>query len=174
MGLAYRLRQLRAILTAGPLSEVARREVAQTLTPAERELFERLTPADQWHSYRVLCDLRDAGYNDPDLAAAALLHDIGKTRCPLTAWDRTVIVVGAALWPRRVAAWGEGDSPDEAMPQGWRKPFVVRSQHPAWGAAMAAWAGSRAVVVDLIRRHQDKGSAVDDLLSALQWADDRN
>ena len=33
MGLRYRLRQLRDNLTAGPLSEAARREVAATLSP---------------------------------------------------------------------------------------------------------------------------------------------
>ena len=75
MRLRYRLRQLRDNLTAGPLSEAARREVAATLSPAELALFERFSPADQWHSYRVLCDLRRAGYNDADLWAAALLHD---------------------------------------------------------------------------------------------------
>ena len=46
--------------------------------------------------------LRRAGYNDADLWAAALLHDVGKTRWPLSAWDRTVIVVGAVLFPGRV------------------------------------------------------------------------
>lgn len=171
MALPYRLRQLRAILTAGPLSETAQREVAATLSAAERELFYRLTPADQWHSVRILGDLRDAGYNDPDLLAAALLHDVGKTRCPLSPWDRTLIVVGGALWPGRVAGWGAG------QPEGWRRPFVVRAQHAAWGADMAEAAGSRPAVVELIRRHQDKadaGNEADRLLSALQWADDRN
>jgi hypothetical protein len=42
---------------------------------------------------------------------------------------------------------------------------------------MAAAAGSRPVVVELIRRHQDKPLAEDelaDLLRAMQWADDQN
>ena len=171
MGLRYRLRQLRDNLTAGPLSDAAAREVAATLSPAERALFDRFSPADQWHSYRVLCDLRRAGYNDPDLLTAALLHDVGKTRYPLSAWDRTVIVVGTVVFPTRVAGWGQG--PAEGA---WR-PFVVRARHPEWGAAMAAAAGSRPVVVGLIRRHQDKPIAEDELadtLRALQWADDQN
>ena len=169
MGIAYRLRQLRSNLTAGPLSEVARLDVAGTLIPAEADLLYRLIPADQWHSYRVLCDLRDAGYNDPDLLAAALLHDVGKTRCPLSPWDRTVIVLGSALFRQRASAWGEGPL------QSWRRPFVVRARHAEWGAEMAAAAGSRLETVDLIRRHQDKGlRGTDTLLRALQWADDRN
>lgn len=171
MGLRYRLRQLWSNLTAGPLSDPARREVGAALSPAETALFDRFSPADQWHSYRVLCDLRRAGYNDADLWAAALLHDVGKTRWPLSAWDRTVIVVGAVLFPGRVERWGQGTA------EGWRRPFVVRAQHPAWGAEMAIAAGSRPVVVELIRRHQDKPPAEDalaDLLHALQWADDQN
>ena len=171
MGLRYRLRQLWSNLTAGPLSDAAGREVGAALAPAERALFDRFSPADQWHSYRVLCDLRRAGYNDPELLTAALLHDVGKTRYPLSAGDRTAIVVGAVLFPGRVARWGQGAA------DSWRRPFVVRAQHPAWGAEMAAAAGSRPTVVELIRRHQDKPPAEDELaglLRALQWADDQN
>ena len=171
MGLRYRLRQLKNNLTAGPLSEAAQRQVAAALSPAEQALFGRLSYADQWHSVRVLGDLCAAGYNDRDLLAAALLHDVGKTRQPLTAWDRTVIVVGAALWPERAARWGAGPV------DSWRRPFVVRAQHPDWGADMAAASGSSAAVVDLIRRHADRPAgdgAADVALRALQWADDQN
>lgn len=172
MGLRYRLRQLFNNLTAGPLHEDARAEIGAVLSPAEVALFGRFTHADQWHSYRVLRTLRDAGYNHPDLLAAALLHDIGKTRCPLSAWDRTVIVVGEALFPGRADEWGRG------QPASWRRPFVARTCHPAWGAEMAIQAGSRPAVVDLILRHQDQlagtESENDRLLAYLQWADDQN
>jgi putative nucleotidyltransferase with HDIG domain len=171
VGLRYRLRQLWSNLTAGPLTDAARREVVAALSPAEAALFNRFSPADQWHSYRVLCDLRRAGYNDADLWAAALLHDVGKTRYPLSVGDRTLIVTGAVLFPSRVGRWGQGAA------ESWRRPFVVRAQHPAWGAEMAAAVGSDPVVVELIRRHQDKPPAEDELaglLRALQWADDQN
>ena len=171
MRLRYRLGQLRDNLTAGPLSAAARQEVVAALAPGELALFDRFSLADQWHSYRVLCDLRQAGYNDPDLTTAALIHDVGKTRYPLSAGDRTAIVVGAVLLPGQVARWGQG------AVDSWRRPFVVRAQHPAWGAEMAAAAGSRPTVVELIRRHQDKPPAEDELaglLRALQWADDQN
>lgn len=172
MGLLYRIRQLRDNLTAGPLTADARAEIAPYLTAAECELFSRHTYADQWHSVRVLRTLREAGYNHPDLAAAALLHDIGKARSPLSIWDRTLIVAGSAFFPRRAEAWGRGPL------DSWRRPFVARAQHPVWGAEMAIAAGSRPVVVELIRRHQDKDvgdeSETDRLLAALQWADDQN
>ncbi len=172
MRLRYRLRQLRDNLTAGPLSEAAWREVVAALSPGELALFRRFSPADQWHSYRVLCDLRGAGYNDPDLSVAALIHDVGKTRYPLSAWDRTVIVLGAVLFPRRSVVWGQGQV------DSWRRPFVVRARHPEWGAEMAAEVGASPVAVELIGRHQDKAAEAPEelveLLRALQWADDRN
>lgn len=172
MRIAYRLRQLRANLSAEPLSEPARQEVSELLTPAELALFDRFSYPDQWHSYRVLHCLMDAGYNHPDLLKAALLHDVGKIQCPLSVWDRTVIVLGGALFPSRIERWGQGS------PEGWQRPFVARAQHPEWGAQMAQAAGSRPAVVDLIRRHQDKvvtpQTDGDQLLARLQWADDQN
>lgn len=172
MRLPYRLRQLRHNLAAGPLPAAAQAEIDGLLTEPERALFARYAYADQWHARRVLHMLRDAGYNHPDLLVAALLHDVGKARHPLSVWDRTVIVVGQALFGRRTERWGSG------APQGWRRPFVVRAQHPAWGAEMAIAAGSRPGVVALIRRHQEKltGAAgeEDTLLRQLQWADDQN
>ncbi len=172
MGLSYRLRQLRDNLLAGPLSAEAQSEVAALLSPAEQELFYRFNQADQWHSVRVLRMLREAGYNHPDLLVAALLHDVGKTRYPLSAADRTVIVVGEKLFPERAARWRSGSV------DSWRRPFVARARHPEWGAQMAATAGTRPAVVELIGRHQDKPAEIisetDRLLTYLQWADDRN
>lgn len=172
MGLSYRLRQLRENLTAGPLTADARVDVAAYLSPPEQALFYRLTQADQWHSYRVFRTLLDAGYNHDDLLAAALLHDIGKILSPLSPVDRTLIVVVGALFPARAERWGQGPA------DSWRRPFVSRACHPAWGAELAAQAGSRPAVVELIRRHQSLLDEVtgerDRLLGYLQWADDRN
>jgi hypothetical protein len=173
VGLSYRLQQFWRNLTAGPLTPEARGEVEALLSPPEVALFEHYSLADQWHSYRVLRTLREAGHTEPDLLRAALLHDIGKSRVRLSLWDRTLIVAAEVIAPEAVEAWGREES------DGWKRPFAARVQHPAWGAEMAAAAGSAPGVVELIRRHADDGpwdesELVEMSLAALQWADDQN
>lgn len=144
----YRVRQFWHALVATPDPE----ELAQArhlLTPALMELFLRLQPSEQAHSLWVFRQLREAGETNPDLLAAALLHDVGKSRQPLRLWERAVIVLGKALFPEKNKDWGQ------AEPQGWKRPFVVAAQHSVWGAEMAAGAGATPMTVALIRRHQD-------------------
>ena len=117
--------------------------------------------------------LQAANHIHPDLLTAALLHDVGKTRVPLSVWERSWVVVGQVIWPKKTAVWGQD------APLGWKRPFVVKAQHPAWGADMAAAAGSSELAVGLIRRHQDNVpetavSEMDRLLRHLQWADNQN
>lgn len=143
------------------------------LTPAELQLFRRFSANDQWHSVRVLRLVQASGSREPALGKAALLHDVGKTQVRLTVWDRVVIVVGGTLWPGKTAVWGIGDV------RGWQRPFVVKAQHPAWGAAMAETAGCDSLTVTLIRRHQDNLADITEpelkkLLHILQWADDQS
>lgn len=172
MGVLYRLRQLRDNMKAGPLLPAARREIATVLSETEGLLFDRFSHADQHHSYRVFQLLQDAGFNHPDLLVAAVLHDIGKTCYPLSVWDRMLIVVGEKIAPARAAQWGDGSL------DSWKRPFVVRSHHPAWGAEMAAAAGSSPGAVDLIRRHQARiepeRKEEEPWLAHLQWADDQS
>jgi hypothetical protein len=117
--------------------------------------------------------LHTAGHTHPDLLTAALIHDVGKTRHPLSIWQRSLIVLATVFMPGKVAAWGQGDG------DGWQRPFVVKVQHPAWGAEMARQAGSRPLAIELIHRHQDPlpetaVTEADRLLHLLQWADDQN
>ena len=162
---------------AEPLPPAISQEIATVLSEREWVLFRRYSPEDQWHSYRVFCTLKAAGHTQPDLLAAALLHDVGKTRLPLTGWERSLIVLAEFLLPEQAAAWGQGQA------RGWRRPFVVRARHPAWGADMARIAGSRPLTVLLIYYHQDTLASADvaemsaaevQLLRYLQWADDQN
>jgi hypothetical protein len=173
----YRLWQFWEIVRARPLSSIARQEVAAILNPAELRLFEAMSASDQQHSYRVAQTLRRAGHHQPDLLAAALLHDAGKSCARLTVADRTLIVLAEALWPHKTAAWGKVEG--KGGRQRWRRPFVVKARHPEWSESLAAQAGSRPLTLTLIRRHQDSvspsgGTAEDELLRLLQWADNQN
>lgn len=169
----YRLAQFWRHLTAGPLPPEAWAEIESVLSPAELALFKRFAPGDRWHGYGVWCTLREAEQKQADLAVAALLHDVGKTRVDkFTAVERSMEAVLRLLFPQRAQGWEQGDV------QSWRKPFVVRAHHAAWGADMAQSAGSSDTAVALIRRHQDPLDNIqteeDRLLSYLQWADDQN
>lgn len=172
MGVLYRLSQFWRNVTAQPLTALEQDEIAEKLNPEELVLFRLMSTSDQRHAYRVFKLLQASGHSDADLLAAALLHDVGKIRADLSAWDRTVAVLGETFIPQKAKAWGEGGA------GGWRRTFVVREQHAGWGAALAGDAGSREGVIDLILRHQDplpvNESGEDERLTLLQWADDQN
>ena len=173
----YRLQQLWWELSARNLTPQQRDEVNRCLTSLEQSLFQRFTVTDQVHSYRVMRTLQDAGQAHPDLLTAALLHDVGKTRVSLTAWDRSLAVLAHALVPALARRWGVSAESDPNR-FGWRKGFIVKAHHPIWGAGMAAAAGSTPQSVALIQRHQDPignpTSETDRLLQCLQWADDQH
>ena len=157
--LLYRARQFWQALDASPHPEDLQL-AASILTTPQLELFQGMQPSEQAHGLRVLRALQEQGEQDADLLTAALLHDAGKSRSPLRPWERALIVVVGAVCPACLARWGQpaGESPGGAPDgnSGWRKPFVVAVQHPAWGAEMAAATGASLQVVKLILRHQDR------------------
>ena len=171
---SYRIRQFRHALTARP--DPAQIERAKTvLSPAEFHLFSQMQPSEQVHSMQVLEQLQQQGQTHPALLAAALLHDIGKSRQPLAIWGRVVIVLGKSLFPAKVQTWGA----ETRSPTDLKKVFIIASQHPQWGADMAKQAGSQPLTVNLIRRHQEPVPAESDnledsLLRLLQAADGEN
>ena len=179
MELIYRLEQFWQLVRASPLAPSAWEEIEAILMPAEVDLFRNYAIADRRHAYRVLRTLRAAGDEHPDLLAAALLHDVGKVRCALPLWARVAGALADICCPGRVKKWGHAGPESRTGLRTWRRPFVIREQHPAWGAEMAAAAGSRPQVVSLIRHHQDKqrrsvSGETAALLQRLQWADDQN
>lgn len=175
---SYRLLQF----VHGLSASVNEREMqrARVILPHEAWLlFQRMPRDAQRHSLNVLAALRAAGHTDLDLAAAALLHDVGKTAAaaaghPLTLWWRGPLVLLEALapaWLRRCAA---------ATPTaGWRYVLYVHQEHPAIGATWAEAAGCSPRTCWLIAHHQERnppapGEEDLDLLRALQWADGEN
>jgi hypothetical protein len=183
--LLYRARQFWQALGATPHPEDLEL-AASVLTAPQLALFQQMPASDQAHGLRVLRALHEGGERDADLLTAALLHDAGKGRCPLRPWERALIVVAGAVCPACLACWGstagEGIEGAPDGDYGWRRPFVVAVQHPAWGAEMAAAAGASPQVVVLILRHQerlhlsgsDSETIEDRHLRALQAVDDNS
>lgn len=166
----YRVGQGLRALTAW-LLPVDDAQAARILSPELYALYRRMRRSERQHSLRVLHDLQAAGHDDPDLWVAALLHDVGKSRAPFGVAAKTLVVLARAVAPERVRRWGDGS------PRGWRGPFAVSVQHPAWGAEMVAEAGGSARAVELIARHQETldgppQTETDRLLLALQAVDE--
>jgi hypothetical protein len=149
----YRTRQFWLAWRTEPPSEEELAAARSVLTTEQMTLFLLLQPSEQIHALRVLQTIQLQGESDHDLQTAALLHDIGKARAPLKLWERVVIVFGKHFFPQYVQAWGSGE------PRGWKRPFVIAEQHPAWGGEMAA---------EAISQQEDR------LLSILQAADQQN
>jgi putative nucleotidyltransferase with HDIG domain len=168
----YRVRQF--VQYAGArLGPTERQAIATRLGPALNGLFHQMSPAEQAHAYRVAQALLAAGHSEPDLIAAALLHDVGKVRAPLALWERTLVVLCGKLAPRLAERLGQSSN----GARGLRRPFVTASQHAAWGADMVRQAGASDRVVALIRCHQSTPSPTprsdeERWLAALRRADE--
>lgn len=171
----YRFRQFFGALTAR-IDENDEQELARLLTPTQRALFRRMAPNDRRHSVNVCATLRQAGHDDVDLLAAALLHDVGKAAERIWLWQRTLIVL-LERWAPSLLSWLARGSHQSAAPW-WRRAFVINRIHPELGADWVAEAGCSPLTVTLIRRHQQPVRTIRDdrdrLLAALQRVDGAN
>ncbi|WP_293913997.1 HD domain-containing protein [Deinococcus sp.] len=122
------------------------------LTPAEARLYLDMDARDREHACRVTGALYAAHPDaSPNLLAAGLLHDCGKSLRPYRVQERVL----SGLVPGRLARW---------LPFG---PLYIRAEHPALGAELVRRAGGRARVAELIgRHHRPEGDAEAALLHA--------
>jgi hypothetical protein len=134
------------------------------LSPPLVELFEGQHPRDIVHSANTARWLLERGHDDPDLVAAALVHDVGKGE--QRRLDRTVYVL--ACHARCAHALGATSSRFEV-----RRAVARTLAHSETGAFALEVAGASGRVVELTLRHHE--SAGDDpMLALLQEADAAN
>lgn len=167
MSALRRLRQgLNALLAFA--QPVDRALVARTLTPELQACFGRLRRSEQLHSLRVLRALQAGGEVGPELAVAALLHDVGKTRWPFPLWQRVLVVLLPRLAPGLAGRLARADDANALA-----RPFILCERHAAWGAQLARAAGASERSVWLIARHA-QAPGDDNDLARLRAADERS
>ncbi len=148
---------------------------AHYLSPELLNYFQQMRRSEQLHSLNVLRGVLAQDNTTPDdLAIAALLHDLGKSRYPFPVWDKTLVVLVRAFYRPLFDRWSRGNPR-----RFWQRPFVVSSQHPRWSADMLQPLGISERAVWLIRHHADSLQTWADhpnlpLLERLKLADDAN
>jgi hypothetical protein len=149
---------LRAGVSAGEVEQAHR-----LLPDTARSLFDAMPVADRRHALDVVARLMAAGHEDPDLLAAALLHDAGKGH-RMWLWHRVGGVLLEAAAPRLLARLAS------AEPASWRYPFHLYLNHAALSADAAAGAGCSPRTVAFIRGSSTGTDA--SLAAALTAADE--
>jgi len=139
-------------------------ERARPLLPdAAWALFAQMPTADRRHALDVAARLVAAGHHDPDLLAAALLHDVAKgSRMRL--WHRVTGVMLEAVAPAALARLASADQGS------WLHPFHLYLHHATLSADAAQAAGCSQRTVALIRGSTEPDDAA--VAAALRRADE--
>ena len=135
----------------------------RVLPPAAATLFEGMPVADRRHGLDVCGRLMASGTDDPDLLAAALLHDAAKGH-RMRLWHRVTGVLLEAFAPSALRRLASAD------PTSWRHPFHLYLHHADLSAEMAVAAGCSARAGAFIRGRAAGSDAR--LQRALTAADD--
>lgn len=147
----------------GRVSAAERADLARWLTPAQRDLFDAMHPADQRHGLDVVAALRADGHSQTELLLAGLLHDSGKGK-RVRVWHR----VGWSLSER----YGTSIETGLSWLPTFRRAFATLRDHAARSAELAVAAGCSAATVELIRNQAEPTDPV--LGRALLLADQAN
>ena len=138
--------------------------VARRVLPSRAlALYEAMPVADRRHALDVVEKLLAAGHDDPDLLAAALLHDAAKGERMLL-WHRSAGVLLESLAPRLLRLLASDDE------RSWRHPFHLYLHHERLSAELALNAGCARRVGAFISGSVDTADA--QALAALERADD--
>ena len=161
----YRVGEFFRAITARPNPKMV--EIASGyLSPPLLKLFEKMSPYDQAHCVAVMQHLLAMGETDPDLLAAALLHDVGKSKIKLSVWYR----VAAVLLKKKLRFFA-CKTPGKPICYS----VYVQVEHPRIGAEMAKEAGCSERCARLILYHQAQDPPLEPeerrMVAALQAAD---
>lgn len=119
--------------------------------------------ADRRHALDVAARLAATGQRDPDLLAAALLHDSAKGH-RMRLWHRVAGVLLESVSPRALARLASSDQ------ESWRYPFYLYLHHPSLSAEAALAAGCSRRAAAFIRGSSEPSDAP--LAAALLRADE--
>jgi hypothetical protein len=108
--------------------------VARVLPAKAASLFAAMPIADRRHGLDVAERLLRRGERDPDLVAAALLHDVAKGH-RMRLWHRVAGVLLQAVAPRFLGRLAS------AQQRSWRYPFHLYLHHTPMSAEAARAAG---------------------------------
>lgn len=159
----HRVAQLVSHVTA----RVAPAEAAlarRTLPESAWALFESMPAADRRHALDVVSRLLQRGQDDPDLLAAALLHDAAKGH-RMRLWHRVAGVLLGSLAPGGLRRLAIDD------PKSWRYPFHLYLHHGPLSAEAALGAGCSPRTSAFILGHLPDAADAP-LLAALVAADE--
>jgi type IV secretory pathway TrbD component len=137
--------------------------VQRVLAPPAFALFAAMPVADRRHGLDVAERLLAAGHDDPDLLAAALLHDAAKGH-RMRLWHRVTGVLLEAIAPSMLRRLARRD------PDSWRHPFHLYLHHEGISADLVEAAGCPPRVGGFIRGAGEDADVA--LLRALKAADD--
>lgn len=155
--MAKRVRYRLAQFVRGATARVHEGELAQAralLTADAFRLFTAMPIDAQRHSLNVLHTLEQQGAIGADLAAAALLHDVGKLAAaeagaPIHLWLRGPFVLAHSFAPVLLRRFAVRDSQRKYRYAAW-----VYREHPTIGAFQANDAGCSQQTCLLIALHQ--------------------